>query len=105
MKLEVGDVKSFTLISGMEVIGKVLSMEDNQIEIGSAFAVSLQPAPDGQGVQVGFAPLSPFIRGPLDLTLYKYTLLLAVDPPEALLQQYATQTGSIIAPPRKKIIA
>ena len=104
MTIEVGSIKTFTLITGMEIIGKVTSVDDAVYSIEKAFAVNVEPQPDGSfGVRVSLAQLSPFETGGVDLELYKYTILISTNPPEGLVEQYKTTTGSIVTPITKKI--
>jgi len=105
MKIEEGKVMGFTLISGMEVVGKVVEVHDNYVELTDAYALSVQQAQTEEGVQtqVGLQPLSPFAfeeskHGGISLNLYLYTVLLSVKLPAQIVDQYSTMTGNIITP-------
>lgn len=112
MNIKVGDIKSFTLITGMEIIGKVSEIGEQRFSISKAYGVQVQPRTDESGnpsgVSVSLGPLSPFAMaedksGAMDIELYFSTILLATNPPEQLIAQYCTQTGSIVMPPEKKV--
>lgn len=112
MSIETGDIKTFTLITGMEIIGKVTDIKDNFFTVSEAFLVRVDPEFDDNkrqvGIKVAIAPLTPFAlsqskSGGLDIDLYFSSVLLSTNPPDQLTAQYVAQTGGIIAPPPKKI--
>ena len=104
MSIEIGSIKTFTLITGMEIIGEVVGIRDGVFDIEGAFAVNLQPAPTDKHVaQVSLAQLSPFEDGGIDLELYKGTILISTDPPVSLVAQFR-QANSSIALPESNIV-
>lgn len=111
MSVQVNDIKIFMLISGLEIIGRIGSINDEFYEISQAYAMRYDAHQDEAGrpaIHVGMSPVSIMVQqesktGAKDITIYKSAILFAIDPPESLLTQYASQTGSIIAPPSKKI--
>jgi len=114
MTINAGDIKSFTLITGMEIIGKVAAVHEEYFEITEAFGVQVEQRVNEQnqpvGVEVGMRPLTSFAMqesrtGGMDIELYYSTLLLSTNPPEGVIMNYAQLTGAIIAPPEKKIVA
>ena len=113
MSVKVGDIKSFTLITGMEVIAKVASIDDGVYNLSEAFAVTVEATTDAHGNQtgarIGMAPLSPFAMaesksGGMNIDLFHPTILLATNPPTQLVDQYTTQTSTILTPPKQKIV-
>lgn len=105
MKIEEGKVMGFTLITGMEVVGKVVEVHDNYVELKDAFMLNVQQVPTDEGVQtqIGLQPLTPFAfeetkHGGVSVDLYLYTVLLSVNLPEQITDQYSTMTGNIITP-------
>jgi hypothetical protein len=110
-KLEVGDVKIFTLNSMLEVIGKVVEVNDDYCKVSQALMIRLEPqeGPDGRpALSAALGPLSMFIEKDeksqgADINLYYNVMLGASDPQEGILEYYSNLTGSIMAPPAKKI--
>lgn len=112
MTIEVGDIKTFTLITGMEVLGKVKAVGEGYFAVSDTFGVQVHPRADANGNQVGIQvtliPLTPFAlqeskTGGMDVELYFSSILLSTNPPQQLIEQYAAQTGTIIPPPTKTI--
>ena len=107
MSIEIGSIKTFTLLTGMEIIGKVVGINDGVFDLEGAFAVNLQAGPpDGSGkpmAQVSLAQLSPFEEGGVDLELYKSTILISTNPPDMLITQFIQANSSIITPVEPKI--
>lgn len=107
-KVEVGDIRSFTLITGMEIIGEVESIEDNYFSVKEGFGIAASD--DGGGnLTLQLRPLTAFATnesptGGLPLEMYFATILLSTKPPQGLIEHYAKQTGAIITPPEKKIV-
>lgn len=112
MKIEEGKVMGFTLISGMEVVGKVEKLHENYVELKDAYALNVQQGQDEEGqfrTQVGLQPLTPFAfedskHGGIGVNLYLYTILLSVNLPQQITDQYSQATGNIIAPQNTGII-
>lgn len=113
MKIEEGNIMTFTLLSGMELIGKVRKFHENELylELTDTFMVMVQQGQDADGnfaTQVRLQPLSPFAfeenkHGGVSVNLYLPTVLLSINPPEQLTEQYARATGNIIAPQKSGI--
>jgi hypothetical protein len=112
MKIEEDKVMGFTLISGMEVVGKIVAVHDDYVELKDAYALNVQPMQGENGevqTQVGLQPLSPFAfeeasHGGINVNLYLYTVLISVKLPESLVTQYSTMTGNIITPQSDNIV-
>jgi hypothetical protein len=110
-KPEVGDIKIFTLTTLLELIGKVSAVHDDRYELSQAYAIQLSQQMDGEGrpmISAAMSPLSMFIEkdeksGGSDVVLYFNNILRPSDPPEDMVNQYSTITGSIIAPPSHRI--
>ena len=106
--VENGDIRSFTLITGMEILAEVESVEDNYFVVKEAFGIAASD--DGQGgLTLQLRPLTAFAThesptGGMPLELYYATILLSTNPPSGLIEHYERQTGAIITPPEKKII-
>ena len=110
--IDAGDVRIFTLITGMEILGKVSKVENEVYHVAGAFGIQLQPDinESGQqiGVRIGIGVLSAFAQnksktGSMDIILHESSIMSVNDPPEDLVTQYSTLTGSVIAPPSRKI--
>ena len=107
-KVEVGDIKSFTLITGMEIIAEVEGIQDGYFVVKEAFGIAASD--DGRGgLTLQLRPLTAFATnesptGGMPLELYYATILLSTNPPGGLIEHYKKQTGAIITPPEKKII-
>jgi hypothetical protein len=111
---EVGDLRTFTLVSGMEIVGTIAAINDGSYTLVEAFAVQLQPVANERGeqtgAQVGLAPLSPFAMTQSDswgltLDLYNFTMLLSLPAPDVLVEAYDKHLNpsGLITPPEKKI--
>ena len=108
MSVKVGDIKSFTLITGMEVLGEVAAINDGYFEVREAFGVMVAEGEGGQ-INVQLRPLAAFAThesptGGLPVELYFSTILLSTNTPQGLLDHYANATGKILTPPEKKIV-
>ena len=109
MTVKVGDIKSFTLITGMEILGEIEAIHDGYYDVKEAFGIAASD--DGGGnLTLQIRPLTAFAThesptGGLPLELYFSTILLSTKPPQGLIEHYAKQTGSIITPPEKAILA
>lgn len=110
-KAEVGDVKIFTLNTMLEVMGKIKEVTDDHYLVEQTLIVRLEPqeGPDGRpAISAGLGPISMFIEKDeksqgAEIPIYFNTLLGASDAPEGVLNYYSEMTGSILAPPVKKI--
>lgn len=107
----VGDVKIFTLNTLLEIIAKVDAIDGEYFTLSQALLLRLEPqeGPDGRpAIGAALGPLSMFIdkdeksQG-ANMHLYKSSILGISDPPEGILGHYSQLTGSIMAPPSKKI--
>ncbi len=110
-KLEAGDVRIFTLTTLLELIGKVSAVYDDHYELSQVYAIQLNQQMDGDGramISAAMSPLSMFIdkdekSGASNVKLYFSNILRPSRPPEDMLNQYSTITGSIIATSNHKI--
>lgn len=113
MSIEVGEIKIFMLVSGLEIIGKVEEVTDDYCKVKNAYAMQYHPQMNEQGqpvgIQINMSPLSVMVQkesrtGAADIDrLYFSSILKPIDPPEELSAQYSVQTGSVIQPSNKKI--
>lgn len=108
MSVEVGDIKIFTLLAGIELIGKVTAVNSHGYSLDKVYAISATPK-DGGGVNVQLMPISPFALdeskdGAISTDIYFSNILLTLNPPLQLIEHHAKKTGSIITPPREKKI-
>lgn len=107
-KVKVGDIRSFTLITGMEIIAEVESIESAYFSVKEGFGIAASN--DGGGnITLELRPLTPFAMhesstGGMPLELYFSSILLSTTPPQGLVEHYSKQTGKIIAPPERKIV-
>jgi hypothetical protein len=106
-KIEEGDIKSFMLITGMEILGKVKKIENGYYDIEKAYGIHASQIE--KRIHIELAPITPFAMnessdGAVNVQLYFTTILLSIDPPVQLIEQYARQTGSIFVPPRNSQI-
>ncbi|WP_292486526.1 hypothetical protein [Methanohalobium sp.] len=92
------EVKIVKLVNGDTYIGKVQFNGDEDVWlVNSAVALELQPAPNGNGVQVGFAPVSYFIeqneKGN-DIVISDIQVLFVDKPSKQIYDEYNKQFGS-----------
>ena len=110
-KSHTGDVKIFTLTTLLELIGKVKKVGEDHYDLTDVLAIRMEPQTDSEGrpvLMTQIVPLSMLIEkdeksGATNLELYFSSILKVSDPPEEMLNQYSMVTGSILAPPSKKI--
>lgn len=110
MTLKTGDIRTFTLITGMEIMAEIVSVEDGYYSVKEAFG--LVSRDDGKGKLVfELRPLSAFATaqtptGGLPLELYFSTLLLSTPPPDGFLEHYnqIVNPHLIAVPPEQKIV-
>lgn len=110
---EYGDVKIFTLATGLEILGKIHSVTDDGFEVENALAVQMQPevGENGQptgGVRIGVSPLSAFAAdgsttGAADIFIHRSLIFAMPKVPGELAEQYMTLTGTIAVSPRGNI--
>lgn len=105
--VENGQVRSFALITGMEIVGTVKEVTDSTYVLSKAYALIFNQTE--QRINVQLRPFSPFAMeiskdGSMDVVLERGSVLISIKPPESLIKQYQQMTGSIITPEEKKII-
>jgi hypothetical protein len=110
MTLQVGEVKTFTLITGMEIIGRITSVEEGYFCVEEAFGVAVIDAGGGQ-MQLEIRPLTAFAPAQsktagMEIELYHSTILLSTAPPQGFMDHYLNhiEPHTIARPPEKKII-
>lgn len=110
--VEVGDVKIFTLNTLLELMGKIEEITDDYYVLDQTLVLRLEPqkGEDGrEAIGAALAPLSMFVdkdeksQGARTCVYFSSLLAPPSDPPEGILNYYAQLTGSILAPPTKKI--
>lgn len=105
MLIQKGDVMIFTLISGLEVLGRVKEVKEDRYEIENAMGIQSQQQVDENGmpvgVRIGLGVLSAFAQnnsqiGAMDATLHFSIIMSPQQVPEELIEQYSRLTGTIV---------
>lgn len=92
------ELKLFKLLSGDDVLAKVVSEADTTYNIEDSVLLVMHPNKDGESMSVGFAPFLPYAEGPV--TIQK-TALAAVTAPNGQLRNEHLRifSGIVLATP------
>lgn len=90
----------FRLVSGEEIIAKVVTMTDSTIEITDAVSIVYHPTNDGR-MSAGFAPLMPYTED--NLTIYKHAIAARGTVKQQMLDQYNRVFSNIVIAPASAI--
>jgi hypothetical protein len=95
------ELRLFKLISGEEVVGKVVNETDSVVELDNAVALVYHQVAEGK-MSVGFAPFMPYAEGAVKL---KQTSVAASAPPTDQIAQEHIRvfSGIVVAPAGSKI--
>jgi len=96
----IGKTLVVKLITGEEIIGKVVDLKQGAIALENVFGIGYQQSQEGR-IGFGFMPYSPLSVDPKFINMNH--IIFACEPKEGLQQAYNQQTGAIITP-NKSII-
>lgn len=98
MTITVGEIYTFKLTSGEEVLGKVLEVQDNYVSLKDP--VSVAPGPQGLGLMQSMFTADP--KDPARLNINNVTIYALTD--ESVKAKYIEATSGIIVPDKKLIL-
>lgn len=98
MTIKVGEIYTFKLTSGEEVLGKVLEVQDNYVSLKDP--VSVAPGPQGLGLMQSMFTADP--KDPARLNINNVTIYALTD--ESVKAKYIEATSGIIVPDKKLIL-
>lgn len=98
MTITIGEVWTFKLTSGEEVLGKVLEVQDNYVSLKDP--VSVAPGPQGLGLMQSMFTADP--KDPARLNINNVTIYALTD--ESVKAKYIEATSGIIVPDKKLIL-
>lgn len=98
MTIKVGEVYTFKLTSGEEVVGKVTSVEDNLISLHDP--VSVAPGPQGLGLMQSMFTADP--KDSARLNINNVTIFALTD--SSVKAKYIEATTGLVVPDKKIIM-
>lgn len=98
-QLKENEIAGLKLVTGEEIICKVLSVNDKEIVVQAP--LHLMQGPQG----VAFVPIIGMAEPKSDLVLYKANVVGFFDPDKQYKSAYSTAISDIILPMEKKILA
>lgn len=98
MTITIGEVWTFKLTSGEEVIGKVTEVEEHLVSLKDP--VSVAPGPQGLGLMQSMFTADP--KDPARLNINNVTIYALTD--ESVKAKYIEATSGIIVPDKKLIL-
>jgi len=98
MKINVGEVYTFKLTSGEEVVGKVTAIEDHNVLLHDP--VSVAPGPQGMGLMQSMFTANP--KDPARLNINNVTIYALTD--ESVKSKYIEATTGLVVPDKKIIM-
>lgn len=100
---KVGDVVSILLVSGAEIIGKLMASDDNSCRLSRPIAAVMQPT--GREIGLAFAPLMATANDINEVTFFQSAMLCKpAKTRDDIAQGYTASTSSIVQPPKGIII-
>lgn len=88
------------LVSGEEVLGEVISSDDNSVVLKNTVAIAIQPTE--KGMQVGFLPWGNYVEGNKTLALDK--VIYKGMPNDEMKNNYNSIFGGILTAPKQLIV-
>ena len=98
MTIKVGEVYTFKLTSGEEVVGKVTAIEDQHVLLHDP--VSVAPGPQGMGLMQSMFTANP--KDPARLNINNVTIYALTD--ESVKVKYIEATTGLVVPDKKIIM-
>lgn len=98
MTIKVGEVYTFKLTSGEEVVGKVNAIEDQYLLLHDP--VSVAPGPQGMGLMQSMFTANP--KDPARLNINNVTIYALTD--ESVKVKYIEATTGLVVPDKKIIM-
>jgi hypothetical protein len=98
MTITIGEVWTFKLTSGEEVIGKVTAVEEHLISLKDP--VSVAPGPQGLGLMQSMFTADP--KDPARLNINNVTIFALTD--ESVKAKYIEATTGLVVPDKKLIL-
>ena len=98
MTITIGEVWTFKLTSGEEVIGKVTEVEEHLISLKDP--VSVAPGPQGLGLMQSMFTADP--KDPARLNINNVTIFALTD--ESVKAKYIEATTGLVVPDKKLIL-
>lgn len=98
MTITIGEVWTFKLTSGEEVIGKVTEIQDHMILLKDP--VSVAPGPQGLGLMQSMFTADP--KDPARLNINNVTIYALTD--ESVKAKYIEATTGLVVPDKKLIL-
>lgn len=98
MTIKVGEVYTFKLTSGEEVVGKVNAIEDQYLLLHDP--VSVAPGPQGMGLMQSMFTANP--KDPARLNINNVTIYALTD--ESVKSKYIEATTGLVVPDKKIIM-
>lgn len=98
MTIKEGEVYTFKLTSGEEVVGKVTAIEDNNVLLHDP--VSVAPGPQGMGLMQSMFTANP--KDPARLNINNVTIYALTD--ESVKVKYIEATTGLVVPDKKIIM-
>lgn len=87
------EIKAFKLISGEEVLGKVIGEGSDHVVLEDALALHAQPGP--QGMQIGLIPFMMSNTTAREIQFERSAIVCSTEPSKELQDGYLQQTSSI----------
>jgi hypothetical protein len=98
MNIKIGEVYTFKLTSGEEVVGKVTAIEDHNVLLHDP--VSVAPGPQGLGLMQSMFTANP--KDPARLNINNVTIFALTD--ESVKVKYIEATTGLVVPDKKIIM-